>query len=264
MIRILQVVTPVHVGEGAAVGAVDLPVARERHTGWPLVPGTSLKGSLRERAARMGFTRPEITRLFGSEPEEDPVRGAISFGDAVLLALAVRSLQGTFALVTSPLALARLARWLPGSPPVPEPGIERVVCADPARLREPELDRVVLEDLPMLLGKDDLRPWADHLCGLVGEEAPLEHLALVHDDVLGLAARAWLPVRTRAAIDEDGVVKQGALFTTESLPPETLLFATLQGTPPERAGLLPGPGEVFALGGQRTVGCGRVAWYGGV
>jgi CRISPR-associated protein Cmr4 len=263
VIRVLQVITPVHVGEGAAVGAVDLPVARERHTGWPIVPGSALKGAVRVRAGGVAREPARIARTFGSEPGEDPIRGEVSFGDATLLALAVRSLQGTFALLTSPLALARLSRWLPEPPPIPEPGVERVCCADPARLTLPKRDRVVLEDLTLLPEGSDLHPWVERLRTWVGDEAPLEHLALVHDDVFSLAARIWLPIRTRAAIDDDGVVKTGHLFTTETLPPETLLVTTVRGASREHEGLLPEAGELFSLGGQRTIGCGRVAWYGG-
>ena len=262
MIRILQVITPVHLGEGTAIGAVDLPVARERHTGWPLLPGSSLKGALRERAARLGHSSADIARLFGSEPEADPVRGELSFGDAVLVALAVRSLQGTFALLTSPMTLARLARWIADAPPIPEIGVERAAAVAPERMKVSEIDRIVLEDLPLLLSDVDLKPWADCLARWVGEEAPLSHLVMVHDDVMSLAARIWLPIRTRAAIGEDGVVVDKALFTTEALPPETLLATTLRGPAP-RGGLLPEDGEVFSVGGQRTIGCGRVAWYGG-
>ena len=46
--RILTIFTrtPLHVGAGASVGAVDLPIVRERHTRFPVIPGTSLKGVL--------------------------------------------------------------------------------------------------------------------------------------------------------------------------------------------------------------------------
>ena len=35
--------TPLHVGAGASVGAIDQPIIRERHTGFPVIPATSLK-----------------------------------------------------------------------------------------------------------------------------------------------------------------------------------------------------------------------------
>ena len=36
--------TPLHVGAGASVGAIDQPIQRERHTGHPIIPGSSIKG----------------------------------------------------------------------------------------------------------------------------------------------------------------------------------------------------------------------------
>ena len=38
--------TPLHVGCGSSVGAVDQPVVRERHTGYPVIPGSAIKGVL--------------------------------------------------------------------------------------------------------------------------------------------------------------------------------------------------------------------------
>ena len=40
--------TPVSVGAGSSVGAIDLPVMRERHTRIPIIPGSSVKGVLRD------------------------------------------------------------------------------------------------------------------------------------------------------------------------------------------------------------------------
>lgn len=38
--------TPLHVGAGSSVGAIDQPVIRERHTRFPVIPGSSIKGVL--------------------------------------------------------------------------------------------------------------------------------------------------------------------------------------------------------------------------
>ena len=37
--------TPLHVGAGASVGAIDQPIIRERRTGFPIIPASSLKGT---------------------------------------------------------------------------------------------------------------------------------------------------------------------------------------------------------------------------
>ena len=40
--------TPLHAGSGSDLGIVDLPIQRERHTNFPKVESSSLKGALRE------------------------------------------------------------------------------------------------------------------------------------------------------------------------------------------------------------------------
>ena len=40
----LHALTSVHWGAGTSLGAVDLPIQRERHTDWPNGAGSALKG----------------------------------------------------------------------------------------------------------------------------------------------------------------------------------------------------------------------------
>jgi len=40
--------SPLHAGSGSELGVVDLPIQRERHTGYPKIEGSSLKGAIRE------------------------------------------------------------------------------------------------------------------------------------------------------------------------------------------------------------------------
>ncbi len=62
----LHALTGLHPGGGTALGVVDLPVARERHTKWPLIPGSSLKGVLRA-ACGGSLDKSEIAAVFGPE-----------------------------------------------------------------------------------------------------------------------------------------------------------------------------------------------------
>ncbi len=271
---ILQAVSPLHVGDGAAVGSINLPLTRERHSGWPVLPGSSLKGALRQRA-RWGREPgdPVLIEAFGAEPEAELLSaGRIRFGQAQLLALPVRSLLGTFVLLTCPLALGRMARVCAGErrpPALPElpPGTIAAAPELAIGLKEPGVldgDRrlVILEELTLALRVDHgLKDWADWLRHWTGEDAPLERLAVVHEDLFTHAVRWWTPARTRASIDpRTGTVAQGHLFTVETLPPETLLWGQLdpRGSAPE---LLPDDGVLWSLGGQRSTGCGRVVWY---
>lgn len=101
--------TPLHVGTGACVGAIDQPVQRERHTGFPIIPGSSIKGVLRDHLQAIG--EDAINTQFGTGADGKTfAAGHISFGEAKLVAFPVRSAKGAFALAVSPLTLSRLAR----------------------------------------------------------------------------------------------------------------------------------------------------------
>ena len=50
----LYAVSPVHMGAGSAVGVIDNPIQRERHTGHPCFAGSGLKGALRHGFEAIG------------------------------------------------------------------------------------------------------------------------------------------------------------------------------------------------------------------
>lgn len=137
----LHALTALHPGAGAALGVVDLPVQRERHTQWPTIAGSALKGVLRDHcrdhitrdgdldnlerwdddakkpADRKGTHREKadntilLSEMFGPPTAgSDKFGGAVTVTDARLLAFPVRSLKGIFAWVTCPEALHRLKR----------------------------------------------------------------------------------------------------------------------------------------------------------
>ncbi len=98
--------TPVHVGAGESTGFVDLPVAREAATDYPVIPGSGLKGALRDLAHSRGWDEPKRKAIFGS-PD---AAGELLISDARVLLLPVRSLHGAFRWVTCPHLLERLER----------------------------------------------------------------------------------------------------------------------------------------------------------
>ncbi len=104
--------TPLHAGTGSGFGAVDLPIQRERVSGYPLVQASGLKGALRATALRVKPNeRDKIEVVFGPEPgRASEHAGALSSGDARLLLFPVRSLLGVFAWTTSRDALMRFCR----------------------------------------------------------------------------------------------------------------------------------------------------------
>src|SRR5581483_2990503 len=91
----IYVETPLHAGTARGLGAVDLPIQRERTTGYPIVQASSLKGRLRAEARRWGMMEAEWEAIFGPETERaSDHAGALAVGDARLLLFPVRSLAG--------------------------------------------------------------------------------------------------------------------------------------------------------------------------
>lgn len=182
-ILFLHAQTPLHPGSGTALGVVDLPVQRERHTQWPLIPGSALKGILRDACREKAKARfeddsadvpekqrrsrrqkaneedPQLVAAFGPGKvggEDSSHAGAISVTDARILAFPVRSLRGVFAWVTCPAVVERLARdlGLVGCqhamtvPPFDREKRAQAACAkdSPLLLKEGSAEKLVLEE----------------------------------------------------------------------------------------------------------------------
>jgi CRISPR-associated protein Cmr4 len=120
-INFIHALSSLHAGAGQSSGIIDLPIAREKATGIPFLPGSSLKGALRtrcitelsasEHASEQNKRLKKATYIFGPEhlDAEDTRASLAQFSDQRLLLLPVRSLAGIFAWVTSPYMLYRLA-----------------------------------------------------------------------------------------------------------------------------------------------------------
>lgn len=112
----LYVETPLHPGSGSGLGVVDLPIQRERITGYPMMQASGLKGKLRAEAMARATTDAEkdkVLAVFGPETTGAADHaGALSPGDARILLFPVRALLGVFAWTTSRTVLERFYRDL--------------------------------------------------------------------------------------------------------------------------------------------------------
>ena len=109
----LYAVSPVHMGAGSAVGVIDNPIQREKHTGHPCFAGSGIKGAVRHGFTAIDGDEKLIDGLFGPDSNNPELHaGAVSFGDAQLVALPVRSLKGGYVYATCPQALSRAQRLL--------------------------------------------------------------------------------------------------------------------------------------------------------
>src|SRR3982751_2423795 len=107
--------TPLHCGAEGGTGYVDLPVQRERHTHYPVIPGSTLKGVLRNELLE-DLGEANVDLLFGAEEDKNAKRlgaaGSVSFGDGILGAFPIRSSGAPFHWVTCPFVLERVFRCL--------------------------------------------------------------------------------------------------------------------------------------------------------
>jgi len=268
----VHVLSPLHAGTGQGTGVIDLPIAREKATGLPFLPGSSLKGILRDACTDKTLR----VRVFGPETENaSDYMGSAHFADARLLLLPVRSLAGTFAWVTSPYVLQRLARdvqdlGLTASfPAVPVPkGDSQCLVGSTCALSTG--GHVYLEDLDLTAVTDsNADAWADEIAKHVFPEDSIWHgmlaarLCIVHDDVISFLLSTATEVTARVKLIEDKkTVQQGGLWYEEALPAETILSGLVAAIPIKATEV-----EVFDLltalcakaiqvGGKATVGRG--------
>jgi CRISPR-associated protein Cmr4 len=233
----LYAVSPVHMGAGQAIGVIDNPIQRERHTDHPTMAGSGLKGALRHHLERK-WDKAEVARLFGPESNASDYAGCVSFGDAQLVAFPVRSLKRGFVYAVSPVSLARLKRLaaLAGCEAgwnLPEAGAELALVAD-AGIRNGE--RLVLEafDFPATESAE-LKVIAQWLAdNALPEGMAHEHfhrkiasdLVLLPEDAFSHFVRNATVVEAHVRIDDEtGTADEGGLFYTENLPPESLLVS---------------------------------------
>jgi CRISPR-associated protein Cmr4 len=299
--------TPLHAGSGTSVGAVDLPIQRERHTLYPMIQASGVKGAMRDLAEhhrglpqmrtkmkelerkgkeltteeqkeketlkqKIGACTRPLDIVFG--PESAQHGGALSFTDARILLFPVRSLAGVFAWITCPTALQRFKRDLqrltltsrngqtaqiPDGDDitadfypmdssrcfVAEPcAVESKYTADKAT--KDQVGMIVLEDFALTADKtqekrvNKLGGWLAKYALPTGgdtykfwKERLAKTLVIVHDDVFRDFVQFSTEVISRIRIDETGTVAEGALWSEEHLPSDTLLYTLALATDPK-------------------------------
>ncbi|MFP3870630.1 MAG: type III-B CRISPR module RAMP protein Cmr4 [Syntrophobacteria bacterium] len=261
--------TPLHAGTGRGLGAIDLPIQRERITNYPIIQAGSLKGRLRAEG-RGRLLENEFVTIFGPETDRaSDHAGALSPGDARLLLLPVRSLAGVFAWITSRQVLQRLLRDLTvakAQNPDYETAYEKLHSALEKIIEQPpepvsdEAERwalvgsqpqviaggdVVLEEFAFVPKSNDgigqaveeIGKWlANNALPDAPEYAywkgalPRQLIILPEDDFRDFCLFG-VEVATRVALNPDTkTVKEGP-WNEEMLPAETLLYAPLHATP---------------------------------
>ncbi len=249
----LYCVSPVHMGAGQAIGVVDNPIQRERHTGHPVFAGSGIKGALRDEfEAEKG---KELTnKIFGPEAGAPDHAGAVAFTDAQVVAFPVRSLRESFVYATCPTALGRLKRAaelakLSVDWSVPAPTEDEVCLAKAdsgltvkAKLDGRDVDTLILESFQFTVGLDSaareqlgkVANWLAEKAIPAGEsykhfqDKIKKHLVVLTDTRFYYFVTNATTVEPHVRInDESGTADDGGLFYTENVPPEAIFYSVV-------------------------------------
>jgi CRISPR-associated protein Cmr4 len=247
-----ETITPLHVGCGQDVGIVDLPVIRERTTAYPFIPGSGIRGSLRDAFRRLEGS--DVDLLFGPEAgrdEEARYAGCIATHDAKILLFPVRSDRGTFLWITCPAVLARFSRevefFLPAKAAwrnVPDlaPGDEEVlgpIGLAPADRTAP----LYLEEYafqwssggePDGAGRSALAGWIELVAAAASVPGLQARTVLVSDRTFHHFVTHATIVLQHNRLSSAKTVEGGALFAVEAVPPQSLFYGFVGGTATRR------------------------------
>ena len=241
----LYAVSPVHMGAGQAIDVIDNPIQRERHTGHPSFAGSGIKGAIRHGFEALGGQKSDIDRLLGpdSGSGDNLHAGAVSFGDAQLVALPVRSLKAGYVYATCPQALARAQRLLVLAGAnldwqIPYVDDGKVLLLNDALLSGGKLHLEAFEYNKADTGK--LQAIADRLAAYaLPDKAEFSYfrdklktdLVVLSDTDFAYFAKHAMVVEPHVRIDSGtGTASDGGLFYTENLPPESIMIAPLMAS----------------------------------
>ncbi len=227
-------VSPIHAGSGTSTSAVDLPIQRERHTNWPMIQASAVKGAFRAHFRNFyngqeGNLEDIINLIFGSDTQDNWDRnkenlpGAVSISDARLIAFPVRSNVAPFLWITCPAVLKRLKTDLEYL------GMENSISMDSEQVKNNKAvwvgenslkDKVVLEDAVVVAGKT---AHDNFFTSLFPE---LTRLLIVSDEMFDYAVSCWTEIQTQIKIDsQKGTAEEGALRYQEYLPADSVLYS---------------------------------------
>jgi CRISPR-associated protein Cmr4 len=237
--------TPLHVGAGSSVGAIDQPIQRERHTGFPVIPGTSLKGSFAdywndtletgEDGKKTRGTLSAAAWLFGSDDAKNACAGVLSFSEARLLAFPIRSAKGGYAWITCPLLLQRATRDGLLSPDVVavagEPSDDHAYFDLNGPLDLPA-QKVVLEEYCFSHAGNCPEGLGLKLAGLLEDsvwKSIEKRLVILSNGSMSHFVTTTCEVAQHVCISDDtGTAEDGALFNQENVPADTLFYSALR------------------------------------
>jgi CRISPR-associated protein Cmr4 len=253
--------SPLHMGAGESLGAIDQPIKRHVVTNHPQIVESGIKGCLKSASKTLWkLSNDQHRALFGGEPGnhlqdqmgDSENRGSASLlspQDAMLLLLPVACWAGGWAWATSPSVLLRFQRLaggcnleaacrkaLPQAVPRP-PDIITALCVQP-ETASPLVSLVGGAHFLTLLdealnAKPDAKValWASWFRQYVIDAEPKEwaddferRVVVVPDACFDRLAHAGMDIRARNRIGDDGLAQDTGLWREECVP-EDAIFA---------------------------------------
>lgn len=244
-IAVMYAVTPCHAGSGSALGVVDLPIQRERHTNWPMIQASGVKGAFRANFDRFKNKISDKSQVkdfeklsesvFGTDKDgsDSGYAGSCAISDAKILAYPMRSNVSPFVWITCPAVLKRLSRDL-----------------EIAGKNNNSFDASVFSkaisgenDAVILCGKESIKDKAVLLedFEVTVKDAPVsefdkikeyfkdaERLFLVSDEVFNYGVTDCTQIMAQIKIEaESGTTKDGSLRYQEELPSDTIMYTVV-------------------------------------
>ena len=267
----LIVETSLHAGSGSDLGIVDLPIQREKHTGYPKVEASGIKGAIREvfrtqpnlKALQTDWDitsvkdpnyKEAINLTFGPDTtnQSNLHAGALGFTDARLLLFPVKSVSGVFGWITCPAVLERFKHDLSICCPSIDLNFalpaKNQVPALPAENQVPDDDlivsdnKIVLEEYTFEVQRTreckSLANWiskncmpSDDVYNYWRKKVKNSLVVLSNEDFRDFVTLST-EVIARIKINQDtGTVKNGNLWYEEYLPSDSILYSLALTTP---------------------------------
>ncbi|MCE4628419.1 MAG: type III-B CRISPR module RAMP protein Cmr4 [Desulfurococcales archaeon] len=234
--------TKVHPGAGRSPGVVDLPVVRDP-LGYPFIPGSMIKGSLRSLAERKA--QDKVRCLFGPDVS-DPNKhaGALAFSDLYPLFVPAPSIEHGVVYLTSPALLSRAAALLreAGRTEIAE-SLEKLASGasrGPVFTGQTKNRRVSVGSLEFEIPETETMSRSNpefpeslynSLNPLYNTLPPKDRILVVPEEQAVLAVDAQLLRVARVRLDDTTkTVAKGGLWTEEYLPWGTLFLGAIFAT----------------------------------
>lgn len=242
-IAIMYAVTPCHAGSGSALGVVDLPIQRERHTNWPMIQASGVKGAFRANFDRFKNKISDKSQVKDFEKLSESVfgtdkggsgsgyAGSCSISDAKILAYPMRSNVSPFVWITCPAVLKRLSRDLEiaGKTGFDASAFSKAITGENDAVilcgKESIKDKnILLEDFEVTV-KDTSIPEFDKIKDYFKDA---DRLLLVSDDVFNYGVTDCTQIMAQIKIKaETGTTEEGSLRYQEELPSDTIMYTVV-------------------------------------